>query len=95
MLLAGLAYYGKDIAKREFYLRRVTELSIQVFILFSSLAFIEKMGSEGRNIWHYLDFLEYYLTEIKSTARGASRVRPDLKEKLHHKILDSLKFPIV
>ncbi len=94
MLLAGLVYYGKDITKHEFYLRRVTELSVQVFILFSSLAFIEKLGSEGRNIWHYLDFLEYYLAEIKASSRGASRVQPDSKEKLHHKILKGLKFPI-
>jgi acyl-CoA dehydrogenase family protein 9 len=94
MLLGGMVYYGKDIVKHEFYLRRVTELSVQIFILFSSLAFIEKMGSEGRNIWHYLDFLEYYLAEIKGSARGASRVRPNLKEKLHHKILEGLKLPI-
>ncbi len=94
MLLAGMVYYGRDIAKHEFYLRRVTELSVQVFILISALAFIERMGNEGRNIWHYLDFLEYYLAEIQSTARGASRVRPDLKEKLHHKILKGFRLPV-
>jgi acyl-CoA dehydrogenase family protein 9 len=89
MLLAGLVYYGKDIVKREFYLRRITDLSVQTFILLSSLTYIEKVGSEGRNIWNYLDFLEYYLAEIKS-ARGALRIRPSLKDKLHHKVFKAL-----
>ena len=90
MLLAGLIYYGRDVSKREFFLRRITDLSMQVFLLISSLAFIEKRRREGRNIEEYLDFLEYYLAEIQPLGCGASRVRPDLKEKLHHKVFKGL-----
>ncbi|EFK12272.1 acyl-CoA dehydrogenase, C-terminal domain protein [delta proteobacterium NaphS2] len=91
MLLAGLIYYGRDITKREFFLKRVTELSLQVFILISAFAYIDKMRLEGRNIWHCLDFLKYYLAEIESSASTSSRVRPNLKEKLHRKIFNGLK----
>ena len=90
MLLGGMIYYGRDVVKREFYLRRITDLSVQVFILLSSLTFIEKVGSEGRNIWTYLDFLEYYLAEIQSSACGAFQIRPSLKDKLHHKVFKAL-----
>ena len=91
MLLAGLIYYGREVTKREFFLKRVTELSLQVFILISAFAYIDKMRLEGRNIWPCLDFLKYYLAEIESSASTPSRVRPNLKEKLHHKIFNGLK----
>jgi len=92
MLLAGMIYYGRNVLKREFYLRRVTNLSVQAFILFSSIAFIDKTRQEGGNIGGYLDFLEYYLAEIQSPSYRTSRVRPDLKERLHHKVFKELNF---
>ncbi len=90
MLLGGMVYYGGNVVKREFFLRRVTDLSVEAFILLSALAFIEKMGNEGRNIWNSIDFLEYYLAEIKSSPAGARRIRPGLKERLHHKVFKFL-----
>ena len=90
MLLAGLIYYGKNVLKREFFLRRVTNLSVQVFLLLSSLAFIDKVRQEGGDIGQYLNFLAYYLSDIQPSGCGASRVRPDLKEKLHHKVFKAL-----
>ena len=90
MLLAGLIYYGKNVLKREFYLRRVTDLSVQVFALISSISFIDLMRREGHDVTEYLNLLEYYLAEIQSSGRCACRVRPDLKEKLHHKVFKGL-----
>jgi len=90
MLLAGLIYYGKNVLKREFFLRRVTDLSVQVFLLLSSIAFIDKVRQEGGDIGQYLKFLAYYLSDIQPSGCGASRVRPDLKEKLHHNIFKAL-----
>ena len=93
MLLAGMIYYGGSVLKREFYLRRVTDLSVQAFILISSIAFIDKTRQEGNDIneyLEYLNFLDYYLAEIQTPRRSASRVRPDLKEKLHHKVFKAL-----
>ena len=92
MLLAGLIYYGKNVLKREFFLRRVTNLSVQVFLLLSSIAFIDKVRQEGGDIGQYLNFLAYYLSDIQPSGCGASRVRPDLKEKLHHKVFKALNF---
>ena len=93
MLLAGMIYYGGSVLKREFYLRRVTDLSVQAFILISSIAFIDKTRQEGNDIneyLEYLNFLDYYLAEIQTPRRSASQVRPNLKEKLHHKVFKAL-----
>ena len=92
MLLAGMVYYGRSVLKREFYLRRVTDLSVQAFVLISSIAFIDKMRQEGCDIGEYLNFLEYYLAEIQFPVCSTSRVRPDLKEKRHHKVFKALNF---
>ena len=90
MLLAGVIYYGRDVHKREFFLRRVTDLSVQSFLLLSSIAFIHKMRLEGCDIGESLNFLAYYLADIQSPVCRSSRIRPDLKEKLHHKIFEAL-----
>ena len=93
MLLAGMIYYGGGVPKREFYLRRVTDLSVQAFILISSIAFIDKTRQEGNDIHEYLEylnFLDYYLAEIQTPRRSASQVRPNLNEKLHHKVFKAL-----
>ena len=74
MLLAGLIYYGRDVSKREFFLRRITDLSIQAFLLISSLAFIEKRRGEGGDIGEHVNFLEYYMAEIQPLGcRGLAR----------------------
>lgn len=95
MILAGMMHYGRGVLKREFFLRRVTDLSVQAFILISSIAFIDKTRQEGDDINEYLEyltFLEYYLAEIQTPGCGATRVRPDLKEKRHHKVFKALNF---
>ncbi len=90
MLLAGVIYYGRDVGKREFFLRRVTDLSVQGFLLLSSIAFIHKKRLEGCDISESLNFLAYYLADIQSPVCRSSRIRPDLKERLHHKIFEAL-----
>ena len=93
MLLKGMVYYGRDIPKREFFLRNVTGLSVQAFILISSIAFIDKTRQEGGDIQEGLNYLEYYMADIESTKCNSSKVRPGLKEKLHHKIFSAINKP--
>lgn len=90
MLLAGMIYYGRNVLKREFYLRRITNLSVQAFNLICSLAFIDRTRRDGGDVGEFLDFLEYYLADIQSQAYRTSRVRPDWKEKIHHKVFKGL-----
>ena len=90
MLLAGMVYYGKTVFKREFYLRRATNLSIQAFILISSISLIDQMIQKGSDVGEYLGFLDYYMADIKPSERNASRVRPDAREKLHHTLFEAL-----
>jgi acyl-CoA dehydrogenase family protein 9 len=84
MLVAGLFLYGKNITRREFYLRRITHMSIQAFNLISAISFIEKNKKEGVDVSQYIGYLEYYLADIRSNVRSLGRVRPDKKEKMHH-----------
>ena len=52
--------------------------------------FLEKLYGgdfdEGDDINEYKQFLEYYPAEIKSSGSENRRIRPDQKEKIHHKI---------
>lgn len=90
MLVAGLFLYGRNIIRREFYLRRITHMSIQAFNLISAISFIEKNKKEGMNVSQYIGYLEYYLADIRSNIRRLGRVRPDKKEKMHHVVFSNI-----
>ena len=63
LLISGLILYGKGVTEHEFYLRRVTQLSVEILNLLGSVAFIKKADDEGFNINEYKLFLEYYIAE--------------------------------
>ncbi|MFC1839105.1 acyl-CoA dehydrogenase family protein [Thermodesulfobacteriota bacterium] len=86
MILSGLMLYGKNITRQEFFLRRVTDLSVKILNLLGSAAFIKKAEDEGNDIIGYKLYLEHYLAELKSSGSKTTRIRPDLKEKIHHRI---------
>lgn len=95
MLVAGLFLYGKNITRREFYLRRITHMSIQAFNLISAISFIEKNKKEGVDVSQYIGYLEYYLAEVRSETRRLGRVRPDKKEKMHHVVFSNMNKKVI
>ena len=86
MLLAGLIAYGKKVTEREFFLRRVTNLSIEVFLLLSAASFIIKAESAGSDVKEWMAFLEYYMSVIDVNRKRETRVRPDSMEQMHAKV---------
>jgi hypothetical protein len=58
--------------------------------MLSSAAFIKKAYDEGIDINEYKLYLEYYLAEMKSSGSKTTRVKPDLKEKIHHRIFNRI-----
>lgn len=90
-LFAGLARYRLKVINKEFYLRRVTELSLSVYGLVSMLAAIKTDQEQGKDVSGDLNLLGYFLEEAEESYKINSKTRGGRKEVLHHQIFQDLE----
>jgi acyl-CoA dehydrogenase family protein 9 len=86
MILIGSLIYGRSITRREFFLRRITFLSLYLYGIIAVLATIEASRKSGRAIDSDLRILAYFLEEARQLRKQNQRVFSSSKEKLHKKI---------
>ncbi len=92
MLYLGMLLYGKDIFKRELFLRRITVLSLYTYGVLALLANISALRRNGADEEEAVSILGYFLEEAKEARRANSHLLDSRKERLHKRIVDSL-FP--
>jgi acyl-CoA dehydrogenase family protein 9 len=88
---AGLLLYGKDVGEREFFLRRITQLSLQTLAVFSLLARIEAGRRRGSPVDADLRSLAYF---IEATRRDRDRglgILAGRLDRLHRKVWQGLQ----
>lgn len=78
MLVFGLIEYGKKIGQKEFFLRRISTLSVYCFGLLSALAKLSADRRAGRINAEDIRLLSYLIEEAKA-ARSTSRYFFDTK----------------
>lgn len=87
---AGMLLHGKKIVQREFFLRRISTLSIYMFGILAVLARLEADRKAGRRIDETLEVLGYFLEEARGERRINFRLFTSRKEKYHHRIIEDL-----
>ena len=90
MILAGFLIYGESIARKEFFLRRISTLSLYVYGIIVVLAKLEAARKSGRPINTELNILAYLLEEARQTRKLNQRVFSTRQERLHHKITSEI-----
>jgi acyl-CoA dehydrogenase family protein 9 len=90
IILAGFLIYGKSITRKEFFLRRITTLSLYVYGIIVLLAKLEAARKSGRPINNGLNILAYFLEEARQTRKLSQRVFPTRQERLHHRITSEI-----
>ena len=90
MLAAGLLLYGRQVSKKQFYLRRVTHLSLYLFGTIALLSKIEAARREGRDVDDKLHLLNYFVSEGKK-ARHSDGYRFFYRKRLHENIIADLR----
>ena len=90
MILAGFLIYGRSISQKQFFLRRVTTLSLYLYTLIAMLAKVESARKSGRNISADLDVLAYFLEEARQARKLNRRLFSVRQEKLHHRIASEI-----
>jgi acyl-CoA dehydrogenase family member 9 len=82
MLLLGLLIHGKEASQRQFFLRRITTLSLYLFAILAVLAKLTAEEKSGRLKKEDLLRLQCLLEEAKEARRSNRRLLDSRKEKL-------------
>ncbi len=90
LLASGLRAYGARVPTREFFLRRMTNISMSVFWLLASVWDIRRRHPDKAYPREELDVLEYLTEEAREVQDRDARVRPDAKEIIHKAIAERL-----
>ena len=86
MILVGFLIYGRAITHKQFFLRRITTLSIYIYGIIAVLAKLEAARKSGRSINADLNVLAYFLEEARQIRKLNQRVFATRQERLHRKI---------
>lgn len=90
MILAGFLIYGRAITQKQFFLRRITTLSLYLYGVIAVLAKVETARKSGRAIAADLDILAYFLEEARQAQKLNRRLFSTRQEKLHNKITSEI-----
>ena len=82
MLLWGLLLYGKKVVERQFYLRRISTLSLYLFGILSVLSRMSSEHERGMENQQNFDLLVYFVEEAKEIRSQNKEFFDTKKEKL-------------
>jgi acyl-CoA dehydrogenase family protein 9 len=90
MILVGFLIHGQSITRKEFFLRRITTLSLYIYGIIVVLAKLEAARKSGRSINAELNILAYFLEEARQTRKRNQRVFSTRQERFHRKITSEI-----
>jgi acyl-CoA dehydrogenase family protein 9 len=90
LLQVGLLIYGKKIQNKQFFLRRLTNLSLYLFGILSVLAKIDAEQKMGRDVSEDLKILAYFVEEALQARKNDNRLIRSRHEALHKKIFQGI-----
>jgi acyl-CoA dehydrogenase family protein 9 len=93
MIHAGLLRYGEKIFEKEFFLRKITNLSLYFYGLLAGLVKIENSENSGHNIDEDLKLLAYFVEEARENRNRNRILSSSRKEQLHKEIVAELLGP--
>jgi acyl-CoA dehydrogenase family protein 9 len=94
LLHAGMLMYGKRIQKKQFFLRRLTNLSIYLFGILAVLAKIDAKQKMERDVSEDLKILAYFVEEAVQARKNNNRIIRSRQEALHKKIFQGIVSPM-
>ena len=91
MLAAGLIVYGRRVSEKQFFLRRITHLSLYLFGTIALLSRIDSTRQSSRNLAVDLHLLGYFVAMAKKVRRQDGFWSAIRRERLHAKIAGHLR----
>jgi len=86
LILVGLMIYGRNITEKQFFLRRITFLSVYLYGLLALLARLSSKQKDGSDLSEDMDILVYFMEEARSYQRHNGIIHGSIKERLHKRV---------
>jgi acyl-CoA dehydrogenase family protein 9 len=90
LLAGGFRLYGKNIASEEFFLRRMTRLSLSLFWLAAAVGFEKALHPDGLYPAEELEVIRYLAEEAREVQAREGRVERSAREEAHRRVMASL-----
>ncbi len=90
LIIAGLFFYGEAVLQKQFFLRRISNLSLYFFSILAILARIESKLNSGHSVGSDLEILNYFTEETLQYKKINRKFRPQKKELFHKKIFKEI-----
>ena len=88
MLYLGLMKYGRKLVEQEFFLRRVTRLSMSGFGLISGACYISSLANAGHNVDAQVLLLQGFMEETRIIKRQNRNLKNTRLEQRFKKIIE-------
>ena len=90
LILAGLMIHGRKITEKQFFLRRITFLSVYLYGLLAITARLSSKQKEGSDLYEDMDILVYFMGEARSYQRQNGIIHGSIRERLHKRVFRHL-----
>ena len=89
-IIAGILLYGEKVLQKQFFLRRITYLSIYFLAILAMLARIESIRKGGGHVAEDLKLLAFFVEEARQYRRQNKRLFPYKKDLIHKQIYNEI-----
>jgi acyl-CoA dehydrogenase family protein 9 len=86
LILVGLMIHGRNITEKQFFLRRITFLSVYLYGLLALLARLSSNQKDGSDLSEDMDILVYFMEEARSYQRHNGIIHGSIRERLHKRV---------
>jgi acyl-CoA dehydrogenase family protein 9 len=90
LILMGIMIHGRKITEKQFFLRRITFLSVHLYGLLALLARLSSKQKEGSDLSEDMDNLAYFMEEARSYQRQNGIIHGSIRERLHKRVFRHL-----
>jgi acyl-CoA dehydrogenase family protein 9 len=89
-IIAGILLYGEKVLQKQFFLRRITYLSLYFLAILAMLARIESIRKVGGHVAEDLKLLAFFVEEARQYRRQNKRLFPYKKDLIHKQIYNEI-----
>jgi len=91
LMVVELMIYGRNVTEKQFFLRRITFLSVYLYGLLALTARLSSDQKDGSDLSENMDILAYFMEEARSYQRHNGSIRASCMERLHKRVFRHLR----
>jgi hypothetical protein len=90
LIISGLLLYGQKVLQKQFFLRRITSLSVYFYGILAMLARTNSAVKAGQSVVEDLKVMAYFANEARQYQRQNRHLFPSKTEGLHKSVYKNI-----